>query len=95
MRIGGEMPERNRVRKCDRRIVACGEVDVGGIRRIVPSIGRVILGGVSTGLTCPVAIGRGEREGARRDTRYGRAGMTKRLSGSGLGMVASATIVRL
>ena len=69
MRIGGEMPERNKVRKCDRRMVACGEVEVEGIRRIVPSIGRVILGGVTSGLTRPVAIGRGERDGAKRDTR--------------------------
>ena len=69
IRIGGELPERNNVRKCDRRIVACGEVEVEGIRRIVPSIGRVMLEGVTSGLIRPVAIGRGEREGAKRDTR--------------------------
>ena len=49
MRSGGEMPERNKVRKCERRMVACGEVEVEGIRRIVPSIGRVMLEVVTCG----------------------------------------------
>ena len=69
MRIGGEIPERYKVRKCDRRMVACGEVEVDGTRKIVPSIGRVMLEGVMSGLTRPEAIGTGEREGARRETR--------------------------